>query len=193
MVTRRFVTLGLLGGVLAACATSPGQAERRDSNLNQEAVPSMKLESRAFTANATIPQQYTCDGQDLSPPLQWDTPPPGTQSLVLITDDPDAPRGTFVHWVLYNLSPDQRGLTEGASSAQPTLANGAFQGRSDFGKLGYGGPCPPSGSHRYFFKLYALDTRLTLQPGDTKAQVERAMQGHILDQAELMGYYTRSR
>jgi len=153
----------------------------------------MKLESRAFTENATIPQQYTCDGRDLSPPLQWDAPPPGTESLVLITDDPDAPRGTFVHWVLYNLPPDQRGLTEGASSTQPTLANGAFQGRSDFGKLGYGGPCPPSGSHRYFFKLYALDTRLTLQPGASKTQVERAMQGHILGQAELMGRYARSR
>lgn len=193
MVTRRFVALSLLGGAVAACATSAGQAELRDSNSNQEAVPSMKLESRAFTANATIPQQYTCDGQDLSPPLQWDAPPPGTQSLVLITDDPDAPRGTFVHWVLYNLPPDQRGLTEGASSTQPTLGNGAFQGRSDFGKLGYGGPCPPSGSHRYFFKLYALDARLTLQPGASKAQVERAMQGHILDQADLMGYYARSR
>ena len=151
----------------------------------------MKLESTAFTANGMIPFLYTCDGQDISPELRWDEPPAGTQSLALIVDDPDAPSGIFVHWVLYDLSPETRHLPE-AVAATPTLLNGGTQGKNDFGQLGYGGPCPPSGVHRYFFKLYALDRELGLKSGATKAQLEAAMNGHILAAAELIGRYARS-
>ncbi len=152
----------------------------------------MKLESSAFTANSLIPAKYTCDGQDVSPALSWDEPPAGTWSLALIADDPDAPMGTWVHWVLYNLSPDVRELAEGIpAQAQPPV--GGMHGITDFKRLGYGGPCPPGGTHRYFFKLYALDRTLDLKPGATKEQLLQAMSGHILATAELMGRYTRQR
>ncbi|HIK14580.1 MAG TPA: YbhB/YbcL family Raf kinase inhibitor-like protein [Leptolyngbyaceae cyanobacterium M33_DOE_097] len=152
----------------------------------------MKLESSAFQANQAIPARHTCDGADCSPHLSWDALPPETQSLVLICDDPDAPGKTWVHWVLYNLPPTLRELTEGLPP-QPTLPNGGVHGKNDFRKLGYGGPCPPHGSHRYFFKLYALDTVLNLKSGASKAQVEKAMQGHVLADAKLMGRYARPR
>jgi hypothetical protein len=151
----------------------------------------MKLESKAFTENGMIPSIYTCDGQDISPPLSWNTPPTGTQSLALIVDDPDAPGQTFVHWVLYDLPPEIHQLPQ-AVDTQATLSGGGVQGKNDFGKLGYGGPCPPSGIHRYFFKLYALDRELGLNSGATKAQLEAAMSGHILAAAELIGRYSRS-
>ncbi|HEY9730179.1 MAG TPA: YbhB/YbcL family Raf kinase inhibitor-like protein [Chroococcales cyanobacterium] len=151
----------------------------------------MKLESTAFTANGMIPFLYTCDGQDISPLLSWDSPPTGTQSLALIVDDPDAPGQTFVHWVVYDIPPEIRQLPQSVPS-EPTLSGGGTQGKNDFGKLGYGGPCPPSGIHRYFFKLYALDRELELKSGATKAQLEAAMSGHILATAELIGRYARS-
>lgn len=151
----------------------------------------MKLESTAFTANGMIPFLYTCDGQDISPPLSWDAPPTGTQSLALIVDDPDAPGQIFVHWVLYDLPPEIQQLPQ-AFASQDTLPDATTQGKNDFGKLGYGGPCPPSGIHRYFFKLYALDRELGLKSGATKAQLEAAMSGHILAAAELIGRYARS-
>jgi Raf kinase inhibitor-like YbhB/YbcL family protein len=151
----------------------------------------MNLESAAFTANGMIPSQYTCDGQNISPELNWDAPPTGTQSLALIVDDPDAPGQIFVHWVLYDLPAEVRHLPK-AVAAQATLLNGGIQGKNDFGNLGYGGPCPPSGIHRYFFKLYALDRELGLQSGATKAQLEAAMSGHILATSELIGRYSRS-
>lgn len=150
----------------------------------------MKLESTSFSNNGSIPKQYTCDGEDLSPPLSWSEPPAETKSFVLICDDPDAPFGTFVHWVLYNLPPETRQLSENMSR-NAEFSNGAVHGKTDFGKLGYGGPCPPSGTHRYFFKLYALDRQLDLGSGATKKQVEAAMKGHVLASAELMGRYTR--
>lgn len=150
----------------------------------------MKLESNAFSANGTIPAKYTCDAEDTSPDLRWDTPPVETQSLVLIVDDPDAPSGTFVHWVLYDLPSETRQLAEGVELG-PTLEGGGVQGETSFGRLGYGGPCPPSGTHRYYFKLYALDGPLGLKSGATKQQVAAAMEGHILDSAELMGRYSR--
>ncbi|MBD2184711.1 YbhB/YbcL family Raf kinase inhibitor-like protein [Aerosakkonema funiforme] len=152
----------------------------------------MKLESDAFSANGTIPSKYTCDRQDFSPPLKWDAPPTGTQSLALIVDDPDAPMGTFVHWVLYDLPTEITNLPEAVPN-DATLASGGTQGKNDFGKLGYGGPCPPSGTHRYFFKLYALDRYLELASGATKEQLEAAMNGHILAAAELIGRYSRQR
>lgn len=151
----------------------------------------MKLESTAFTADAMIPSQYTCDGQNISPSLSWDTPPTGTQSLALIVDDPDAPSQIFVHWVLYDLPPEIYQLPK-AVTPEPTLSGGGVQGKNDFGNLGYGGPCPPSGIHRYFFKLYALDKELGLKSGATKEQLEAAMNGHILAEAELIGRYARS-
>jgi Raf kinase inhibitor-like YbhB/YbcL family protein len=154
-------------------------------------VMAFAMHSTAFTTGGTIPKRYTCDGPDVSPPLSWSEPPAGTKSLALIMDDPDAPVGTWVHWVLYDLPASARELQEGIPPSE-TLANGAKQGSNDFRKIGYGGPCPPQGpAHRYFFKLYALDTALNLAPKATKKQVESAMMGHILAQAELMGRYKR--
>ncbi len=150
----------------------------------------MTITSTAFTNGGMIPAKYTADGPDISPPLAFSGIPAGTKSIALICDDPDAPRGTWVHWVLYNLPATITKLEEHVPT-QPTLANGAKQGRNDFGNTGYGGPAPPSGTHRYFFKLYALNTALNLAPGATKAQLVKAMNGHILAQGELMGKYKR--
>ena len=152
---------------------------------------SIELTSPAFQPGATIPKQYTGDGADRSPPLRWAEPPPGTKSLALICDDPDAPRGNWVHWVLFNLPATSRELEEGVPTIE-VLGSGAKHGKNDFGKLGYGGPAPPKGKpHRYFFKLYALDVALDLPAGATKAQLESAMKGHILAAGELMGTYGR--
>ena len=154
----------------------------------------MKLTSEAFEHNGEIPRIHTCDGEDRSPALAWSDLPEGTQSLVFILDDPDAPdptapKMTFVHWVLYNLPPDSGGLAEGASDAEPPAGTG--QGLNDWKRTGYGGPCPPVGRHRYFHKLYALDKRLPDLGQPTKAQVLEAMDGAVLDQAELIGTYQR--
>ncbi len=137
-----------------------------------------------------IPPKYTCDGPDVSPPLSWSDVPAGAKSLALIADDPDAPMGTWVHWVAWNIPAAARALEEDTPK-RDTLPNGIKQGTTDFRSLGYGGPCPPSGTHRYFFKLYALDTALSLPPSATKKDLENAMRGHILAQAELMGKYAR--
>jgi hypothetical protein len=152
---------------------------------------SFQISSTAFSSGEMIPKKFTCDGPDLSPQLSWKDAPATTQSLALIMDDPDAPVGTWVHWVLYDLPPETKELSEGMQK-QEQLNNGALQRRNDFRKIGYGGPCPPSGKpHRYFFKLYALDAKLNLSPGSTKADLERAMKGHIVGQAELMARYGR--
>jgi Raf kinase inhibitor-like YbhB/YbcL family protein len=151
----------------------------------------IELSCPAFQTGAAIPKLYTADGADKSPPLRWAEPPKGTQSIALICDDPDAPAGVWVHWVLWNLPAQSRELTEGVPTVE-TLASGARQGTNDFGKTGYGGPAPPKGKpHRYFFKLYALDTTLDAPPGATKAQLERAMKGHILAEGQLIGTYGR--
>lgn len=149
------------------------------------------LTSSAFEEGGAIPSKYTCDGADVSPPLSWAGVPEGTESLALISDDPDAPMGTWVHWVLFNLPPD---ATELAENIPPglTLPNGARQGETDFGRIEYGGPCPPGGTHRYYFRLYALDVMLDLDAGATKAELVDAMEGHVLDEGELMGTYKRS-
>jgi len=149
-----------------------------------------ELTSTAFASGEPIPLKYTCDGQDISPPLQWGDPPQNTQSFALIADDPDAPVGTWVHWVLYNLPAETRALPE-AVPPDAELPDGSRHGQNSWQRLDYGGPCPPSGTHRYFFKLYALDTVLDLDAGAGKKQVLRAMEGHILAQAEVMGVYTR--
>jgi len=151
----------------------------------------LRISSAAFAAGEMIPKKFTCDGPDVSPKLSWGVGPEKTQSFVLIMDDPDAPAGTWVHWVLFDLPADAKVLSEGVAKDEQ-LAKGGRQGRNDFGKIGYGGPCPPPGNpHRYFFKLYALDAKLNLKAGVTKADVERDMKGHILAQAELMGRYGR--
>ena len=151
----------------------------------------MKISSASFSADDMIQKKFTCDGPDASPKLNWTEPPAKTQSFALIMDDPDAPAGTWVHWVLFDLPADTRELAEGVAK-QEQLANDARQGRNDFGKIGYGGPCPPPGNpHRYFFKLYALDAKLNLKAGATKADVEGAMKGHILAHAEMIGKYGR--
>lgn len=151
----------------------------------------IELSSPAFQEGQTIPKQHTGDGADTSPPLHWADPPPATKSLALICDDPDAPVGTWVHWVLFNLPADLRTL-DPAVPVDDVLDNGAKQGKNDFGAIGYGGPAPPRGKpHRYFFKLYALDTMLDLPAGATKAQLLAAMKGHVNAEGQLMGTYSR--
>lgn len=151
----------------------------------------MELKSSAFLNNQDIPSKYTCDGADVSPPLIWNNPPNGAKAFALISDDPDAPVGTWVHWVIYDLPGDAKELPEGVPT-QGSLPNGAKQGVNDFKKVGYGGPCPPRGpAHRYFFKLYALDRPTNLKPRATKQQLLDAMKGHILGEAQLIGKYQR--
>lgn len=151
----------------------------------------LQLTTPAFKPGGDIPAQHTCDGSDRSPALNWNAPPEGTQSFALLLEDPDAPRGTWVHWVLYDLPPTERELPAGVPPER-TLPSGARQGRNDFGGTGYGGPCPPPGpAHRYYFRLYALDKKLELPAGSTRAQADRSMRGHILADAELMGRYQR--
>lgn len=151
----------------------------------------MQLTSTAFTEGSPIPAQHTCDGTNSSPPLKWSGVPAEAKSLALIADDPDAPMGTWVHWVVYDLPPTTTELAEGVAKSQ-FIPGGAKQGLNDFRHLGYGGPCPPPGkAHRYFFKLYALDTQLELKPGATKKEVEGAMAKHILAEGHLLGTYKR--
>ncbi|HEX7182027.1 MAG TPA: YbhB/YbcL family Raf kinase inhibitor-like protein [Thermoanaerobaculia bacterium] len=155
----------------------------------------IQISSTAFQAGGSIPALYTCDGKDVSPPLQWSGIPEGTQSLALIVDDPDAPdpaapKRTWVHWVLYNLPPSANGLPEGVKPAD--LPPGTKEGLNDWKRTGYGGPCPPVGRHRYFHKLYALDTVLGGLRTPTKAELEKAMEGHVLARGEIIGTYQRS-
>lgn len=155
---------------------------------------SMTITSPAFGNRESIPAKFTCSNTDISPPLLWSGVPSEAKSLVLIVDDPDAPdpkapKMTWVHWVLYNLPPDSNGLSEDISADD--LPEGTLQGNNDWNRTGYGGPCPPIGRHRYFFKLYALDTVLKDIKHAKKSQVEKAMQGHVLETAELMGTYEK--
>lgn len=150
----------------------------------------IKVTSSAFVEGGMIPKQYTCDGKDVSPPLKWEGVPDTAKTIALICDDPDAPMGTWVHWVLFNLPAKVQELPENVPPAK-TLPNGAKQGTNDFGRIGYGGPCPPGGTHRYYFKVYALDCELKLDAGATKAQLLKAMEGHIVAQGQLMGKYKR--
>ncbi len=150
----------------------------------------LDIRSSAFEEGELIPKKYTCDGEDVSPPLSWTQPSNETKSMVLICDDPDAPMGTWVHWVLFGLSPETLELPEGVTSDKEVLG-GAKHGLNDFRKYGYGGPCPPGGTHRYFFKLYAVDTQIDLNAGATKKEVLNAIKGHILEEAQLMGRYSR--
>jgi Raf kinase inhibitor-like YbhB/YbcL family protein len=150
----------------------------------------IRITSIAFEEGEMIPQKYTCDGKEVSPPLAWSGVPAGTKSLALICDDPDAPAGTWVHWVLFDLPADTKELSENIPP-EKTLESGAKHGINDFREFGYGGPCPPGGTHRYFFRVYALDKETGLDPGSTKAQLVGAMEGHILAEGQLMGQYRR--
>ena len=144
----------------------------------------MKLTSPAFQNNAQIPSEHTCDGRDLSPPLSISGVPSNAKSLALVMDDPDAPVGNWDHWIVFNISPSASQMPKGTEPK-------GVAGKNSWGRTGYGGPCPPSGTHRYFFKLYALDAALNLPEGATKKELERAMQGHIISQAQLMGTYIK--
>ena len=150
----------------------------------QKEVDNMNLSSPAFKNGGAIPIEYTCDGADVSPILSFSDVPENAKSLALILDDPDAPMGTWVHWLVWNVPPNVTGFSKGENITFP-------QGKNDFGKLDYGGPCPPSGAHRYFFKLYALDTMLDLNKGSTRRQLESAMSEHVIEEVQLMGTYTR--
>jgi Raf kinase inhibitor-like YbhB/YbcL family protein len=159
-----------------------------------EETMAMTITSSAFGDGAAIPSRYTCQGDDITPPLSWTGVPDQARSLVLIVDDPDAPdpkapRMTWVHWVVYNLPADATGLPEGATSAD--LPPGTQEGVNDWNRTGYGGPCPPVGRHRYFHKLYALDTTLTGLDRPTKKELEAAMQGHVIEQAQVVGTYAK--
>jgi len=161
-----------------------GESEDLPDEFNARSV--MKITSSAFKQGGMIPAQYTCDGENENPSLVFSDIPKESQSLALIVDDPDAPAGTWVHWTVWNISPDTAAIGEGEVPA------GATEGTTSFGRAGYGGPCPPSGTHRYYFKLYALDTVLELREGSERDVLEKAMGGHVIEEAELMGIYTRN-
>jgi len=153
---------------------------------------SLQLTSTAFAHEQMIPEVYTCDGKDMSPPLEWSSAPDSTKSFALICDDPDAPGQTWVHWVVFNIPADYRELTDSVQAGR-VIEAGINQGSNSWGKNSYGGPCPPSGTHRYFFKLYALDTTFDLEGNVDKDHLLKQMDGHILAQAELMGKYSRQK
>jgi hypothetical protein len=169
----------------AGCGSSPMASPEGETDM------SIQVSSTAFTEGGTIPKDYTCDGKDISPRLNWSNVPDGTRSFVLISDDPDAPVGTWVHWVVYDIPADLSGLPEDVPKS-PSVAGVGTQGSNDFRKTGYNGPCPSRGKpHRYFFKLYALDIQLNLEPGATKATIEKALGGHILSEGQVVGKYGR--
>ncbi len=174
------------GGDSGNSVAAPTAAATPEPTPAPTPEPELALSSTAFAAGAAIPPRYTCSGMNVSPPLEWTGVPGGTQVFVLIVDDPDAPGGTFVHWLLYDIPAETTGLEEGVRPAA------SVEGRNDFGRVGYGSPCPPAGSnHRYFFRLYALDASPGLGIGARRGALESAMAGHILSQAELMGTFGR--
>ncbi len=184
-MTSAILALALATLALLGCAKAPQPAA-----MQKEDKMGFKLTSTAFKEGQPIPRQHTCDGVDVSPALEWSGAPPSAKTFALICDDPDAPSGTWVHWVLYNLPGDRIGLVENVPATEKVPGDG-LQGTNDFQKIGYGGPCPPSGTHHYFFKLYALDAELSLKSGVTKAELLKAMEGHIVAQTQLMGTYRR--
>jgi Raf kinase inhibitor-like YbhB/YbcL family protein len=177
----------LLSCIVVALAIKP--ASKAAETATQAKI---ELTSSAFTNGASIPEQYTCQGKNVSPPLKWSGVPPEAKSLALIMDDPDAPIGTWIHWVLYDLPASTTELPEGFGAESGKTPDTAKEGKNDFKRLGYGGPCPPAGKpHRYFLKLYALDCVLNLKPGATRKDVDRAMEKHIIGQGQLMATYKR--
>lgn len=183
------VVLPLFLLLFLSCAGRQRQIAQ-PANTPKQDKAEIKLTSAAFKDGEAIPRAYTCDGINISPPLEWSGVPRTAKTIAIVCDDPDAPGGTWVHWVLYNLPADNIGLVENLPATE-TLKAGGFQGKNDFGKIGYGGPCPPSGTHRYFFKIYALDSELPLEASATKVELMKAMEGHIVVQGQLMGMYRR--
>jgi Raf kinase inhibitor-like YbhB/YbcL family protein len=184
-------TFGLMKWLLLGAILLVNAPSSQDAAAPGAPAGKFRLTSTAFENGATIPVQYGCAGSDTSPALSWTDPPAGSKSFALIADDPDAPSGTWVHWVLFDLPASTRQLPEDMPK-KAELDGGARHGRNDFRRLGYGGPCPPPGpAHRYFFKLYALDAKVGLKPGATKADLENAMKGHILAEAQIVGRYGR--
>ena len=179
----RSVIIPALFIFLVACTQQIAEKEKIEQKI-ETGVDSMKLASSAFKHNWDMPSEYTCDGDDTSPPLAISDIPKNAKSLALIVDDPDAPVGTWDHWVVFNIPPNTKEIPEGTEPE-------GVGGKNSWGRTGYGGPCPPSGTHRYFFKLYALDAELGLKEGSAKKELEKAMQGHILAEAQLMGAYKR--
>ncbi len=176
---------GLAGLWLSVASFSPS------FSAETKTAAGLQLTSAAFQQGAAIPRKHTCDADDVSPQLRWTNPPSGTKAFALIADDPDAPGGTWVHWLIYDLPGEAKDLPEGTAKTE-ILSNGAKHGVNDFRKVGYGGPCPPPGAaHRYYFKLYALDAPTNLKPRATKQQLLDAMKGHVLGEGELMGRYKR--
>lgn len=176
---------------IVACTSNPKPSPQTPTpSPSSQKKSEIVLTSAAFKEGQAIPRQYTCDGVNVSPPLEWTGVPKTAKTLAIIADDPDAPAGTWLHWVLYNIPADNIGFVENVPATE-NLKAGGFQGKNDFGKIGYGGPCPPSGTHRYLFKIYAIDGELPLQAGATKADLEKAMQGHVVAQGQLMGTYRR--
>lgn len=177
-------TVGLLGQLGAAA-----EHHLATQDTLKQSADTLQLTSSAFEADAAIPAKYTCDGEDVSPALLWNDPPAATKSFALIVDDPDAPNKTVVHWLIYDIPADTRGLQEGVPKDKK-LRDGALQGKNDHGKTGYSGPCPPHGAvHHYFFKLYALDNMTGLKPDATKPQLEQAIKDHILAKAQRIGRF----
>ena len=188
MMSRRILLLAFLL-ILAACNDetdeAPSVQEETQSEEVEVAINLLTLTSAAFGEGESIPEKYTCDGEDVSPPLTWQDVSADVGAYALIMDDPDAPRGTWVHWVIYDLAPDLTQLPEGVAS------NVGTQGSNSWDRMGYGGPCPPSGTHRYFFKLYALDAPVGLEAGADKETLLSAIEGHVLAEGQLMGTYAR--
>lgn len=185
------ISLPLSMLLLVACARVPPAPSQSPTPAPQKGNKiEIKFTSAAFKEGQPIPRQYTCDGVNVSPPLEWSGVPKTAKTIAIIADDPDAPAGTWVHWVVYDLPAENIGVVENLPATE-NLKAGGFQGTNDFDKIGYGGPCPPSGTHRYFFKMYALDTQLSLKVAATKVFVEKAMEGHIVARGQLMGTYSR--
>ena len=184
------VAMTCLALAVAGCGPTAPAPTSVPPTQEKGAVMAFELTSSAFAHEQAIPQKYSCDGENVSPPLAWSEPPAGAQSFALICEDPDAPAGIWVHWILYNIPAEARSLPEGVP-ATVELADGSLHGKNGWSRMEYGGPCPPGGTHRYFFKLYALDALLDLPAGASKEQLTQAMERHALGQAELMGTYTR--
>lgn len=182
-----FIAFSMLLNPAASCGRFSGGLE----GAEDPQVSGFQVESMAFKGGGEIPEKFTCEGEDISPALRWTHPPRGTESFALIADDPDAPSGAWVHWVVYDLPARSRELPDNVPK-QKEVPGGGAQGRNDFGRIGYGGPCSPAGSaHHYFFKLYALDTMLDLEPGARKQEVLAAAKGHVLGEAQFMALFKR--
>ena len=182
-MSKKVLLISLITIFISSCKS---QVETKRGGETME----IKLTTTAFQEGEQIPKKYTCDGENISPPLEWSGIPQGTQSIALICDDPDAPMGTWVHWVVFNIPASLNKLSEKIPDNK-VLEDGTSQGSNDFRKIGYGGPCPPGGTHRYFFKIYALDKRVELTPGATKGKLLHEMSEHILAEGKLMGKYSR--